>query len=98
MTEPTAKDVSLTLANPGRAAGSIVAVIIPALNEAGKIGRVLDKLPRDGRFTAIVVDDSSTITAHAPGAAGLQHRVVAARVGRVLAPELRSAAGIPNPS
>ena len=38
----------------------IVAVIIPALNEAGKIGRVLDKFPRDGRFEAIVVDDGST--------------------------------------
>ena len=37
----------------------IVAVIIPALNDAGKIGRVLDKLPRDGRFEAIVVDDGS---------------------------------------
>ena len=37
----------------------IVAVIIPALNEAGKIGRVLDKFPRDGRFEAIVVDDGS---------------------------------------
>ena len=30
----------------------LVAVIIPALNEAGKIGRVLDKMPRDGRFEA----------------------------------------------
>lgn len=38
----------------------IVAITIPALNEAGKIGRVLDKLPRDGRFEAIVVDDGST--------------------------------------
>jgi dolichol-phosphate mannosyltransferase len=38
----------------------IVAVIIPALNEAGKIGRVLDKMPKDGRFEAIVVDDGST--------------------------------------
>lgn len=38
----------------------IVAVIIPALNEAGKIGRVLDKMPGDGRFEAIVVDDGST--------------------------------------
>lgn len=38
----------------------IVAVVIPALNEAGKIGRVLDKLPKDGRFEAIVVDDGST--------------------------------------
>ena len=37
----------------------IVAVVIPALNEAGKIGRVLDKMPRDGRFEAIVVDDGS---------------------------------------
>ncbi len=38
----------------------LVAVVIPALNEAGKIGRVLDKLPRDGRFEAIVVDDGSS--------------------------------------
>lgn len=37
-----------------------VAVIIPALNEAGKIGRVLDKFPADGRFEVIVVDDGST--------------------------------------
>lgn len=46
---------------PGnRAAGEpLVAVIIPALNEAGKIGRVLDKMPRDTRFEAIVVDDGS---------------------------------------
>jgi dolichol-phosphate mannosyltransferase len=41
-------------------AAPIVAVVIPALNEAGKIGRVLDKFPRDGRFEAIVVDDGST--------------------------------------
>lgn len=40
--------------------GPLVAVIIPALNEAGKIGRVLDKMPTDGRFEAIVVDDGST--------------------------------------
>ena len=38
----------------------LVAVVIPALNEAGKIGRVLDKIPPDGRFEAIVVDDGST--------------------------------------
>jgi dolichol-phosphate mannosyltransferase len=38
----------------------IVAVVIPALNEAGKIGRVLDKLPTSGWFEAIVVDDGST--------------------------------------
>lgn len=37
-----------------------VSVVIPALNEAGKIGRVLDKMPRDPRFEAIVVDDGST--------------------------------------
>jgi len=34
--------------------------VIPALNEAGKVGRVLDGIPRDGRFEAIVVDDGST--------------------------------------
>jgi dolichol-phosphate mannosyltransferase len=38
----------------------LIAVVIPALNEAGKIGRVLDKMPKDGRFEAIVVDDGST--------------------------------------
>jgi dolichol-phosphate mannosyltransferase len=38
----------------------LVGVVIPALNERGKIGRVLDKLPRDDRFEAIVVDDGST--------------------------------------
>ena len=41
-------------------AAPLVAVIIPALNEAGKIGRVLDKFPGDGRFEAIVVDDGSS--------------------------------------
>ncbi len=38
----------------------IVGVVIPALDEAGKIGRVLDKLPRDARFESIVVDDGSS--------------------------------------
>jgi dolichol-phosphate mannosyltransferase len=38
----------------------LVAVILAALNEAGKIGRVLDKWPADSRFEAIVVDDGST--------------------------------------
>jgi dolichol-phosphate mannosyltransferase len=38
----------------------LVAVVIPALNEAGKIGRVLDRVPGDGRFEAIVVDDGSS--------------------------------------
>ncbi len=37
----------------------IVAVVVPALNEAGKIGRVLDKMPDDPRFEVIVVDDGS---------------------------------------
>ena len=37
----------------------IVSVIIPALNEAGKIGRVLNKFPDDPRFESIVVDDGS---------------------------------------
>ena len=41
-------------------ADPIVAVVIPALNEAGKIGRVLDAFPRDPRFEAIVIDDGST--------------------------------------
>ena len=44
---------------PAVPAEPLVAVVIPALNEAGKIGRVLDKFPRDGRFEAIVVDDGS---------------------------------------
>jgi dolichol-phosphate mannosyltransferase len=38
----------------------LVAVVIPALNEVGKIGRVLDKWPVDSRFEAIVVDDGSS--------------------------------------
>lgn len=38
----------------------LVGVVIPALNESGKIGRVLSKMPPDGRFEAIVVDDGST--------------------------------------
>ena len=37
----------------------LVAVVIPAYDEEGKIGRVLDKLPRDPRFEAMVVDDGS---------------------------------------
>ncbi|HEY7941819.1 MAG TPA: glycosyltransferase family 2 protein [Candidatus Limnocylindrales bacterium] len=47
---------------PGAGGGGdvLVAVVIPALNEAGKIGRVLDKMPADPRFEAIVVDDGST--------------------------------------
>ena len=50
-----------TLTSEARSAAQpLVAVVIPALNEEGKIGRVLDKLPLDGRFEAIVVDDGST--------------------------------------
>lgn len=45
---------------PDTGRGPLVAVVIPALNEAGRIGRVIDKLPQDGRFEAIVVDDGST--------------------------------------
>ena len=47
--------------DPSTAGGTpMVAVILTALNEAGKIGRTLDRFPRDGRFEAIVVDDGST--------------------------------------
>ena len=38
----------------------LVAVVIPALNEAEKIGAVIDAVPKDGRFEIIVVDDGST--------------------------------------
>jgi dolichol-phosphate mannosyltransferase len=57
VTEPVDRN---TVPGGAPAAEPLVAVIIPALNEAGKIGRVLDKFPRDGRFEAIVVDDGST--------------------------------------
>jgi dolichol-phosphate mannosyltransferase len=66
----------------------LVAVIIPALNEAGKIGRVLDKMPRDGRFEAIVVDDGSTDgtgeEAMAHGAALVVRHDVRAGVGAAI--------------
>ena len=66
----------------------LVAVIIPALNEAGKIGRVLDKLPADGRFEAIVVDDGSTDgtgdEARAHGAAVVVRHAVRAGVGAAI--------------
>ena len=38
----------------------LVTVIMAALNETGKIGRVLDKWPVDDRFEPVVVDDGST--------------------------------------
>jgi dolichol-phosphate mannosyltransferase len=44
---------------PGDDGNPIVAVVIPAYNEARWIGRVLDTLPGDPRFEAIVVDDGS---------------------------------------
>ena len=44
----------------GQPCEPLVAVVIPALNEAGKIGRVLDAMPKDARFEAIVVDDGSS--------------------------------------
>lgn len=66
----------------------IVAVIIPALNEAGKIGRVLDKFPKDGTFEAIVVDDGSTDgtgdEARAHGAAVVIRHEVRAGVGAAI--------------
>ncbi len=66
----------------------LVAVIIPALNEVGKIGRVLDKLPRDGRFEAIVVDDGSTDgtgdEARAHGAALVVRHAVRSGVGAAI--------------
>jgi dolichol-phosphate mannosyltransferase len=49
------------MAAPGKdGAQPLVGVVIPAYNEAGKIGRVLDKMPRDDRFETIVVDDGSS--------------------------------------
>lgn len=69
-------------------ASPFVAVIIPALNEAGKIGRVLDKFPRDGRFEAIVIDDGSTDgtgeEAMAHGAALVIRRDVRGGVGAAI--------------
>jgi glycosyltransferase involved in cell wall biosynthesis len=37
-----------------------IAVVIPAFNEAGRVGRVLDAIPRDLIDDIIVVDDHST--------------------------------------
>ncbi|MFI5258488.1 MAG: glycosyltransferase family 2 protein [Candidatus Limnocylindrales bacterium] len=58
--EASASGAATTSSSSGPAAAPLVAVVIPALNEVGKIGRVLDKWPTDGRFEAIVVDDGST--------------------------------------
>jgi dolichol-phosphate mannosyltransferase len=66
----------------------VVAVVIPALNEAGKIGRVLDKFPRDHRFEAIVVDDGSVDgtgdEARAHGAAVVVRHEVRGGVGAAI--------------
>lgn len=66
----------------------LVGVVIPALNEAGKIGRVLDRMPRDPRFEAIVVDDGSTDgtgdEARAHGAAVVVRREVRGGVGAAI--------------
>jgi dolichol-phosphate mannosyltransferase len=56
----SASDAKTTSSDAPPAGEPLVAVIIPALNEVGKIGRVLDKWPADCRFEAIVVDDGST--------------------------------------
>lgn len=56
----SAPDAAATRHGARPPAQPLVAVIIPALNEAGKIGRVLDKWPADDRLEAIVVDDGST--------------------------------------
>jgi len=59
--EATSDSAPVTGSDAARpAAEPLVAVVIPALNETGKIGRVLDKWPTDSRFEAIVVDDGST--------------------------------------
>src|SRR5262245_5296017 len=66
----------------------LVAVVIPALNEAGKIGRVLDKFPKDPRLEAIVVDDGSTDgtgdEARAHGAAAVVRHEVRGGVGKAI--------------
>jgi glycosyltransferase involved in cell wall biosynthesis len=75
------------MADP-HASEPLVAVVIPALNEAGKIGRVLDKIPRDGRFEAIVVDDGSSDgtgdEARARGAAVVVRHEVRGGVGAAI--------------
>lgn len=77
--------------------GPLVAVVIPALNEAGKIGRVLDKIPRDGRFEAIVVDDGSEDgtgdEARAHGAAIVVRHDVRQGVGAAIRDGFAAAAG-----
>jgi dolichol-phosphate mannosyltransferase len=52
--------------------------VLPALNEAGKVGKVVAKMPREIVDTTVVVDDGSTDTtaeeAQAAGAVVVTHR------------------------
>src|SRR5207244_7848687 len=51
--------------------GQSIAVILPALNEAGKIGRAVQRIPRPLVDHVLVVDDGSTdVTAAEAAAAG----------------------------
>jgi len=63
----------------------------------GKIGRVLDKVPRDGRFEAIVVDDGSTDgtgdEARAHGAAVVVRHEVRGGVGAAIRDGWKSGLG-----
>jgi glycosyltransferase involved in cell wall biosynthesis len=50
------------LPTSGSSETSRIAVVIPAFNEAGRVGRVIDAVPRDLVTDIIVVDDHSTDT------------------------------------
>lgn len=58
-------------------AGLTIGVIIPAYNEAGRLGRLLPALPRDLVDTVVVIDDASTDStsevARRLGACVIQH-------------------------
>src|SRR2546428_9891468 len=57
--------------------GQTIAVILPALNEGGKIGRAVSRIPRPLVDEVVVVDDGSTdataAEAEAAGARVLRH-------------------------
>ena len=59
--------------------GRSVQVILPALNEAGKIGRAVTRIPKDVVDSVVVVDDGSSDStaeeAQAAGATVLRHPV-----------------------
>jgi dolichol-phosphate mannosyltransferase len=88
-------------ANADSSTEPLVAVVIPALNEAGKIRRVLDKIPRDGRFEALVVDDGSTDgtgdEARAHGAAVVVRHDVRMGVGAAIRDGFETAASRGRP-